>query len=68
MSYKYLDELQIKELFRDITEYFIRIAFVDALRQFKRTVPRKKKQALRSKVQTLGDRDSSNSKTKKKKT
>lgn len=29
------------------------------------TVPRKKKQALRSKVQALGDRDSSNTKAKK---
>jgi hypothetical protein len=55
----------IMELFRDITEYFIRIVFVDALRQFNRTVPRKKKQALRFKVQALGDRDSSNSKAKK---
>ncbi|MES9881788.1 MAG: hypothetical protein ABW185_13000 [Sedimenticola sp.] len=46
----------IMELFRDITEHFIRIAFVDALKQFKRSVPRKKKQALRTKIQALGER------------
>ncbi|XP_056007596.1 uncharacterized protein LOC130050837 [Ostrea edulis] len=57
----------IMELFRDVTEHFIRIAFVDALRHFKTTVPRKKKQALRTKVQALGDRDTSTSKAKKSK-
>lgn len=55
----------IMELFRDVTEHFVRIAFVDALRHFKTTVPRKKKQALRTKVQALGDRDESAAKAKK---
>lgn len=45
------------ELYRDITEHFIRISYVDALKNFKRSVPRKKKQALRSKVQALGERE-----------
>lgn len=55
----------IMELFRDVTEHFVRIAFVDALRHFKTTVPRKKKQTLRTKVQALGDRDESAAKAKK---
>lgn len=55
----------IMERFRDVTEHFVRIAFVDALRHFKTTVPRKKKQALRTKVQALGDRDESAAKAKK---
>ncbi|KAK3093534.1 hypothetical protein FSP39_016902 [Pinctada imbricata] len=55
----------IMELFRDVTEHFIRIAFVDALHHFKISVPRKKKQALRTKVQALGHRDESASKAKK---
>lgn len=43
-----------------MTEHFIRIAYVDALRNFKRTVPRtQKKQALRTKIQALGERDAS---------
>lgn len=33
----------IMELFQDLTEHFVRNSFVDALRNFKRTVPRKKK-------------------------
>lgn len=45
------------ELYRDITEHFIRISYVDAVKNFKRSVPRKKKQALRSKVQALGERE-----------
>ncbi|CAC5424370.1 PIF1 [Mytilus coruscus] len=32
----------IMELFKDITEHFVRIAFVDALKSFKASVPRKK--------------------------
>ncbi|XP_062616249.1 uncharacterized protein LOC134277961 [Saccostrea cucullata] len=47
----------VMELYRDVTEHFIRISFVDALRNFKRSVPRKKKQALRTKVQALGERE-----------
>jgi hypothetical protein len=42
------------ELFRDVTEHFIRITLVDALKEFKRTVPRRKKQALRAKITALG--------------
>ncbi|VDI68615.1 Hypothetical predicted protein [Mytilus galloprovincialis] len=45
----------IMELYRDVTEHFIRISFVDSLKYFKRTIPRKKKQALRTKIQALGD-------------
>jgi hypothetical protein len=45
----------VLEIFKDLTEHFIRIAFVDALKYFKSTVPRKKKQALRSKITALGD-------------
>lgn len=46
----------IVELYRDVTEHFIRIAFVDSLKHFKRTIQRKNKQALRTKIQALGDR------------
>lgn len=46
----------IMELYRDITEHFIRISSVDALKNSKIYVPLKKKQALRSKVQALGKR------------
>ncbi|CAC5359817.1 unnamed protein product [Mytilus coruscus] len=48
----------IMELFKDITEHFVRIVFVDALKSFKASVPRKKKQALRSKIKAIGERDS----------
>jgi len=47
----------VMELFKDITEHFVRIAFVDALKAFKASVPRKKKQALRSKIKAIGERD-----------
>lgn len=50
--------LTLMEIFKDITEHFMRVAFVDALKYFKSTIPRKKKQALRSKISALGDRDS----------
>ena len=46
----------VMDLFDDITDYFIRIAFSEGLRHFKRTVPRKKKQALRTKVKALAER------------
>ena len=55
----------VLEIFNDITEHFIRIAFVDALKYFKSTIPRKKKQALRSKISALGDRDSKPKRQKK---
>lgn len=45
----------VMELYRGITEHFIRMLSVDALRHFKRSVPRKKK-ALRTKVQALSER------------
>ncbi|MES9882103.1 MAG: hypothetical protein ABW185_14610 [Sedimenticola sp.] len=47
------------ELFRDVTEYFVRLAFVDTLKEFKRTIPAKKKQAIRSKVKALGEKTES---------
>ena len=46
----------VMDLFDDITDYFIRIAFSEGLRHFKRTVPRKKKQALGTKVKALAER------------
>lgn len=46
----------IMELWKDVTEHFIRTAFGDALNAFKASVPRKKKQALRDKVKALGER------------
>lgn len=52
----------IMELFQDLTEHFVRNSFVDALRNFKRTVPRKKKQALRNKIPALCERDSASAK------
>lgn len=53
------DELfltMIMELYKDVTEHFIRIAFVDSLKAFKASVPRQKKQTLRDKVKALGER------------
>jgi hypothetical protein len=44
----------VMELFRDITEYFIKVALVDSLKEFKKSVPRRKKQALRAKITALG--------------
>lgn len=52
----------IMELFHDLTEHFVRNSFVDALRNFKRTVPRKKKQVLRTKIPALCERDSASAK------
>lgn len=44
------------ELFADVVNHFIKLALVDAVKEFKDIIPRKKKQALRSKVTALGDR------------
>ena len=46
----------IVELFTGVTEHFLRLAIVDALKQFKQYIPRKTKQALRAKVLALGER------------
>ena len=48
----------VEDLYKDVTEQFIRISVVDSIKHFKATLPRKKKQALRTKVQALGERDS----------
>lgn len=55
----------IMEHFQDVTEHFVRISFIGALRNFKRTVPREKKLALRTKIQALGERDSASAKKSK---
>ena len=47
----------IMDLFEDVTGHFLKISIADALKKFKETVPRKKKQSLRSKLQALGDRN-----------
>ena len=47
--------IMIMELYKDVTEHFIRNAFVDSLKAFKASVPRKMKQALRDKVNALGE-------------
>lgn len=44
----------IMGLFRDVTEHFVRIAFVDALRHFKTTVPQKKETSLTNKGTSFG--------------
>lgn len=45
------------ELYELVVEYFLRIAVVDGLRDFKSVIPRKKKRALGSKVTALCDRE-----------
>ena len=47
----------LTELYELVVEYFLRIAVVDGLHEFKSIIPRKKKQALRSKVTALCDRE-----------
>lgn len=47
----------VEDLYKDVTEQFIRISVVDSIKHFKATLPRKKKQALRTKVQALGERE-----------
>lgn len=44
------------DLFTDVMNHFIKLGLVDAIKEFKDIIPRKKKQALRSKVTALGDR------------
>jgi len=39
-----------------IVNYFVKIALSNALRRFKSAIPKKKKQALRSKIQALGEK------------
>lgn len=45
------------DLFADVIDYFIKLALVDAMKEFKELIPRKKKQALRSKITALGERE-----------
>lgn len=40
-----------------LIDYFIKLAIVDAMKEFKELIPRKKKQALRSKITALGERE-----------
>jgi rubrerythrin len=44
------------DLFAEVMDYFIKLALIDAIKEFKDQIPRKKKQALRSKVTALGER------------
>ncbi|XP_062600182.1 uncharacterized protein LOC134261804 [Saccostrea cucullata] len=53
------------DLFADVLNHFIKLAFVDAIKEFKDILPRKKKQALRSKVTALGDRGETKKKSDK---
>ncbi|OWF43042.1 hypothetical protein KP79_PYT04964 [Mizuhopecten yessoensis] len=46
----------VMELYKDITEYFLKVSIAEALKNFKATVPRKKKQALRVKLTALGEK------------
>ncbi|XP_052255849.1 uncharacterized protein LOC127861420 isoform X2 [Dreissena polymorpha] len=46
----------LAELYQAISEHFIKLSIVDSLKHFKRSIPRKKKQALRTKIQALGER------------
>lgn len=45
-------------MFEMIVEYFIKVAMSNAIKRFKASIPKTKKQALRAKVQALGDRPS----------
>lgn len=47
----------ISEIFQSVTEHFVKLSIVDSLKMFKRSIPRKKKQALRTKIQALGERE-----------
>jgi hypothetical protein len=44
------------DMYEMIVEYFIKIALSNAIKRFKANIPRTKKQALRAKVQALGNR------------
>ena len=44
------------DLFAEVIDHFVKLAFVDAIKEFKAMIPRKKRQALRSKVSALGER------------
>jgi hypothetical protein len=44
------------DLYKDVTEHFLRLSIVDSLKKFKASIPRKKRQALRTKIQALGER------------
>ncbi|MES9883008.1 MAG: hypothetical protein ABW185_19240 [Sedimenticola sp.] len=46
-----LQERMCHELFAMVSEHFLRIQFVDALHRLKESIPKKKKMALRAKVQ-----------------
>ncbi|CAG2233852.1 unnamed protein product [Mytilus edulis] len=46
------------DMFEMIVEYFIKVAMSNAIKRFKASIPKTKKQALRAKVQALGDRPS----------
>ena len=48
----------VMELFKDITDYFMKVAITDSLKHFKSTVPKQKKQqALRERKNTaIGER------------
>lgn len=47
----------ISEMYQSVTENFVKLSIVDSLNMFKRSIPRKKKQALRTKIQALGERE-----------
>lgn len=55
----------IMELYQDVTGHFVRISFVNALRNYKRTVPMKKKAGTETKIKALDERDSASAKQSK---
>lgn len=52
------------ELYQNIANYFFKVALSNAIKEFKASIPRTKKQALRVKIQALGERKSSGRKRK----
>jgi len=48
--------IMLFELYEVITEHFLRISLAEAVTKFKESIPRTKKQALRSKIQALSER------------
>ncbi|KAK3085569.1 hypothetical protein FSP39_005429 [Pinctada imbricata] len=50
------DDEILHDMFESVCEYFIRISLSEGLHNFKESIPKKKKQALRSKLKALSER------------
>lgn len=46
-----------EELYGFVVEHFLRICLIEGLQQFKSVIPKKKKQAIRTKITALSERE-----------